>query len=153
MNPPQFCSRLEEALCPAMYRGRVHSDAATFDLLLKRWSWGGGRYAFGVLPWEKVGDKADLLGTARREVMKHMFTIPHLWQVGLYLVVPGPAGEWKPLAEKIAADRTALHRVIVQGVHFIDLETGAKTVHRSKWGTISFGGTVSVQEVVDSVRG
>ena len=150
MDMPQFCSRLNESLYP-VYRGGSYPEAAPFALLLKHMNRTMGRYALGVLPWETVEDKSRLLRTARRGISKHMFAIPQLWQVGLYLVVVGPSGEWSPLAKQMAADRTAFHSVIVQAVHFIDLESGAKEVNRSQWGPILFGGTVSVTEVVDSV--
>ena len=151
MDTPQFCTRLDEALRPAVYCGGAYSEAAPFALLLKHMNRTLGRYAFGVLPWDTVEDKSRLLGTARRGISKHMFTIPYLWQVGLYLVVVGPSREWSPLAKQMVADQTAFHSVIVQAVHFIDLESGAQEVNRSRWGPILFGGTVSVTDVVDSV--
>lgn len=151
MDMPQFCTRLNEALHPAVYRGGSLPEAVPFALLLKHMNSSLGRYAFGVLPWDTVEDKSALLRTARRGISKHMFTIPHIWQVGLYLVVVGPRREWSPLAEQMAADKTSLHSVIVQAVHFIDLESGAEEVNRSQWGPITFGDTVSVTDVVDSV--
>jgi len=150
MDISQFCTRLNEALHPAVYRG-FYPEAAPFALLLRHINSSLGRYAFGVLPWDTVEDKSRLLRTARRGISKHMFTIPYLWQVGLYLVVVGPSREWSPLAKQMAADQTSLRSVIVNAVHFIDLESGVKEVRRSQWGPIVFGGTVSVTEVVDSI--
>ncbi|BDS07445.1 hypothetical protein NT6N_24850 [Oceaniferula spumae] len=41
--------------------------------------------------------------------------------------------------DEVNADRTGLHSVIIQGIHFIDLETGAAEVKQSKWGPCIFG--------------
>jgi hypothetical protein len=152
MDLRQFCTRLQEALYPAVSHGGPVSEASPFALLLKHTNWVAlGRYALGVLPWEAVEEKSRLLTTARNGVSKHMFTIPYLWQVGLYLVVVGPSQDWSPLAGQMTADQTGLHSVIVQAVHFIDLDSGTKMVNRSQWGPIRFGGTVSVTDVVNSV--
>ena len=151
MDMPQFCDRLSEALHPAVYRGGTCPEAEPFALLLKHMNSTLGRYVFGVLPWDAVEDKSQLLRTARCGISKHMFTVPYLWQVGLYLLVVGPSREWSPIAKQMAADQTSLHAVIVNAVHFIDLESGAKEIRRSQWGPVVFGGTVSVADVVDSI--
>ena len=91
MDLRQFCSRLQDALDPTVYCGGALPEATPFALLLKHTNRALGRYAFGVLPWEAVEEKPQLLRTARSGISKHLFTIPYLWQVGLYLVVVGPS--------------------------------------------------------------
>ncbi|MBV9125610.1 MAG: hypothetical protein JO112_19850 [Planctomycetes bacterium] len=152
MSLAEFCSRLQDELYPTIYRGGAISGAAPFALLLKHMKWLGlGRYALGVLPWEAVENKSRLLKTARKGIAKHLFTIPYFWQVGLYLVVTGPRKEWAPVARQINADQTGLHAVIIQAVHFIDLELDASVVKRSQWGPVQFGGTLSVTNVIEDV--
>jgi hypothetical protein len=152
MELKQFCTRLQTALSPAVYRGGAIPDAAPFALLVKHMNWLAlGRYALGVLPWQGVEEKSQFLRTARKGVSKHLFTVPYLWQVGLYLVVVGPHRDWSSLAGQMTADTTGFHSVIIQAVHFIDLDSGKNLVNRSQWGPIRFGGTVSVTDVVNSV--
>jgi hypothetical protein len=152
MEMSQFCARVQEALYPAVYRAGACPEAAPFALLLKHMNWVTlGRYALGVLPWEAVAEKSELLQIARRGICKHIFTIPYLWQVGLYLVVAGSRREWSPLAGQMVADQTGFHSVIVQAIHFIDLESGATAVSRSQWGRVQFGGTTVITNVVNSV--
>jgi hypothetical protein len=150
MKLVEFCTRIETALSPSVYRGGAISEAWPFALFLKHMNWAAqGRYALGVLPWELVEEKSRLLHVARSGVSQHMFTIPYIWQVGLYLVVVGPSGEWSPLASQMTADNTGFRSAIIQAVHFIDLDSGMNVIDRSQWGPIQFGGTMSVTEVIN----
>lgn len=152
MDVKEFSARLKDQLYPVVYRTGVRTDVEPFALLVRHVNWLTlGRYALTVLPWENLTVKSALLWTARRGLSKHMLTIPFLFQVGLYLVVPGPSREWSHVARQVRADQTSLHSVIVQAVHFLDLETGANEVTRSQWGPIRFGGTASVTDIVNSI--
>jgi hypothetical protein len=152
MDVDQFSARLSEALWPTAYRGGAVSQPSPFTLLLKHMNAiGMGRYALAVLSWDAVDEKFKLLQVARDGVRRHIFTIPYFWSVGVYLIVVGPSAQWAPLSSKLAADQTGLHSVIVQAIHFIDLVSRTKTVTRSQWGPIQFGGTIPVTEIVDSV--
>ncbi len=148
---PTYSARLKDALYPSAYRRSARTDAKPFTLLLTHMNWLAlGRYALAVLPWEAVEEKSEVLHVARSGVCNYMFTIPYLWQVGLYLVVSGPYDEWSSIAPQVCADQTGLHAVIVQAIHFIDLQTGKTHLSRSQWGPIRFGGTVSVTDRVNS---
>jgi hypothetical protein len=152
MDTPQFCIHLRDALYPGIYRGGVIAEALPFRLMVKHMNWVAlGRYALAVIDWADIEEKSRLLNTARKGVSKHMFTIPYFWQVGLYLVVVGRHRDWSPHVGQMTADKTGLHSVIIQAVHFIDLELGESLVNRSQWGPIRFGGTVSVTDMVNSV--
>jgi hypothetical protein len=149
----EFCNRLRARLFPQLYQGGVIENPAPFELLLTHGNWLTGRYAFAVLLWSALGDKRDVLSAARSGLSRHHFTIPFLAQVGLYVVVCGPEAEWGPVTPHVRADQTGLHSVIVQGVHFVDLETRASSVSRSQWGPIRFGGTTAVTDIVTDALG
>ena len=146
-----FCALLKVRLHPSLYNGTARVDAAPFPLLLTHGNFLLGRYALAVLPWQPGKDGAELLRLARKEVSKHILTIPVLAQLGLYLVVIGAKAEWSGHVEEMPADRTGWHAVIVQAVHFIDVESRAGVCNRSQWGSIQFGGTVAVSDVIDSL--
>src|SRR5262249_11306811 len=138
---------------PQVYQGRVIENPAPFELLLTHGSWLTGRYAFAVLLWSALGDKREVLSAARSGLARHYFTIPFLAPVGLYVVGCGPEAEWGQVAPHVRADQTGLHAVIVQAVHFLDLETRAGSVSRSQWGPLQFGGTTAVAVLVNDALG
>ncbi len=152
MDIREFSSKLKNTLYPEVYRAGAVTEAEPFTLLLRHVNWVAlGRYALAILPLGAVDKEHGVLGTARRGISRYMLTIPYLFQVGLYLVVPGPIAEWLPIVPDVQADQTGFHSVIVQAIHFVDLETGRNQVNRSQWGPIRFGGTLSVDEAVNSV--
>ncbi|MHC5538939.1 hypothetical protein ACYOEI_12025 [Singulisphaera rosea] len=154
MDLHEFSKNLSGLLYPSKYRSGASLYADPFTLLLRDVNWLAlGRYALGVLSWEAVKDQPDLLLAARRATKRHFLTIPYFYQVGLYLVVAGPKAEWSAVASEIRADLTGFHAVIVQAVHFLDLDTGDDLVRRSKWGSRTFGGTISVTDAIDQARG
>jgi hypothetical protein len=147
----EFSTRLRERLCPGMYQTGTNEGVEPFSLLLRTGHWYTARYAFAVLPWSAVEEPSALLAVARRATRRMIFTVPFFLQVGLYVVVVGPERGWSPISPAATADQTSAHSVIVQGVHFLDLETRASVVNRSEWGSIQFGGTVGVTHVVEEV--
>jgi hypothetical protein len=149
----EFSARLQEHFCPAVYRRGTREGVEPFTLLLQTGHWLTARYALAVLPWSDVGNPSELLPVARRAVRGRFFTVPFLLQVGLYLVVVGPAREWSRIAAEATADQTSLHTVIVQAVHFVDLNTRASVVNRSQWGPIRFGGSGAVSDGVERALG
>jgi hypothetical protein len=124
-----------------------------FTLLLRTGHWLTARYALAVLPWAAIGEPSGLLPLARQGVRSRFFTVPFLLQVGFYLVVVGPASVWSKVAPEVTADHTSLHAVIVQAIHFVDLNTRASVVNRSQWGPVRFGGTTGVSDAVLEVLG
>jgi hypothetical protein len=132
-----------------MYETGTEEGVEPFTLMLRTGHWYTARYAFAVLPWSAVKETSTLLSVSRRATRRWMFTVPFLHQVGL--VVVGPERGWSPIASTATTDRTSLRSVIVQGIHFLDLETGASVVNRSQWGSIRFGHTTGVSKVVEEV--
>ena len=151
MDVSEFSNRLRSRLCPEMYQHDVDGRVEPFTLLLRTGHWYSARYALAVLPWNAVVEPSTLLSVARRATRQRILTVPFLLQVGLYLIVVGPKAGWSPLASSAKADQTSLHAVIVQGVHFLDLRSGASVVNRSRWGPIQFGGTAAVSRAVEEV--
>lgn len=152
MNVHEFSSRLRDKLHPAVYRSGVRADAAPFTLLLTHINWLSlGRYALGVVPWDAIKGEPDLLRAVRRATMRHIVTVPYFFQVGVYVVVSGASQEWSARASEVEADRSGFHAVIIQAIHFLDLETGDDLVKRSQWGSVTFGGTRDVTDAIDTV--
>jgi hypothetical protein len=131
-----------------MYSVGTEEGVEPFTLLLRSGHWYTGRYALAVLPWNAIADPSDLLSVARRAIRQRIVTVPFFLQVGLYLVVVGPKTAWWPIVSATMADQTSLHSVIIQGVHFLDLETKASIVNRSQWGPVRFGGSTAVSQAV-----
>jgi hypothetical protein len=111
------------------------------------------RYALAVYEWDRAADGASHLRLARHEIAKALWAFPILGEVGLYLILCGAKEDWSDHVSSMPADQTGLHRVIVQAVHFIDLESGERALNQSAWGPVRFGGVESVASEIDAVWG
>ncbi len=109
------------------------------------------RYALAICPWELLPDDSQFLKSKRRAVARQLRALWILREVGLYLIVCGSQSEWQPYVSKMRADKTGLHSVIVQAVHFIDLQNGATHLNQSAWGPVKFGGVDSIADVINSI--
>ena len=121
------------------------------DLLLTCNRFWLARYALAVVPWDDSLDGREFLKSRRSLISRAMGALWTLREVGLYLVIAGPEQQWRKHAGQMPADKTGLHAVIVQAVHFVDLEKGATAINQSAWGPVKFGGVDSVAHVVNSV--
>ena len=93
----------------------------------------------------------QFLKAKRQAVARQLGAFWAIREVGLYLVVCGPQSEWQSHASKMTADKTGLHSVIVQAIHFVDLQSGATHLNQSAWGPVKFGGVDSVADVINSI--
>ncbi len=150
MNADELSAAILERLHPEPYPHRFDPEGS-FDFVLMRASaLIGGRYAFAFL---RLGDRPvdALMQTARAEARRQTGALWMLREVGLYLMICGPADQWKDQVELGAVDRTGLHHIIVQCVHFVDPETGANHLNRSSWGPVKFGGLIPIDQMVGEV--
>ena len=104
------------------------------------------------------------LQQARKRVAGSLWAIPVVGEVALYAIFCGPSDKWSPHVSAMPADKTGLHRVIVQAVHCIDLDTRVHKLNQSKWSLdeitgedsnleIRFGGVDQVaRNIVSMVR-
>ena len=126
-------------------------EAAGLDLLLL--SRGRlGSYALAVLPWREGAPAAAQVAGARAAVRAATGAMWMFREYGAYLVFAGPEASWRGKLDGAAADRTGLHHVIVQGLHWIDPATGATELKQSAWGPVKFGGVDSVAAVIEDLE-
>ncbi len=152
MNIEPYAQLVEDRLYPQPYTDRVASLPSEFQLLLTHKSLLRARYAIGVTCWDDSLDGATFLKTRRQAAAKILRA--SYWksrQIGLYLVVCGSSSGWQEHVGSMPADKTGLHSVIVQSIHFIDLGSGETTMNQSAWGPVSFGGVDSVAALVNSI--
>ena len=145
-----FCERLKTRLYPRVYRREARKPDSCCLLLVQRHLL-VSRYALAVYEWESAHDGPTQLRVVRREVAKALWAVPVLAEVGLYLIFCGPHQEWVTQVTSMPADKTGLHRIIVQAVHCLDLQTGEQALNQSAWGPIRFGGVDSVAAVIDAI--
>ena len=174
MTSEAFTRRLKERLYPEIYPTEIAS-AGEFEFVLRRSgasrSTGflgyssevsqdkpndidvimpGGRYVFACRqvmgPLDRAGLR-NMRGDARRLARSIWF----LRGAGLYLLVCGAKTHWRDATQWARADRTGLHNIILQAIHFVDPETGATHLSQSAWGPFKFGRTNRVAEAVAAV--
>ena len=150
MNTQEFCDALNARLCPRLYHKQVNSSGS-FRLLLTMRKLILSRYALAIYEWDREADGARQLHLARREIAKALWAFPVFGEVGLYLTFCGPKAEWAPQISSMPADGTGLHSVIVQGIHFVDLERGERALNQSAWGPVRFGGVDAVASEIDAI--
>lgn len=136
-------------LHPAPYADVVEAEG--LDLLLL--SRGGlGSYALAVLPWREDVPAATQVAEARAAVRAATGAMWMFREYGAYLVFVGPEASWRGRLAGVAADRTGLHHVILQGMHWIDPASGATELVQSAWGPVKFGGVDSVAAAIEEIE-
>ena len=152
MNIDRYAKLVKERLYPEPYTDCVASLPSEFQLLLTCKSRALARYAICVTRWDDSLNGAAFLKTRRRAAARKLRAAWWLSRsVGLYLVVCGSCAEWQEHVSEMPADKTGLHSVIVQAVHFVDPETGDTALNQSAWGPVRFGGVDSVASIVNSI--
>ncbi|WP_339743093.1 hypothetical protein [uncultured Rubinisphaera sp.] len=151
MDVSTYSELVAQRLHPRPYTNRVTEVSDDIHLLLTCKKLMLARYALAVSSWEPSLDGSAFLKSKRRAVARTLGAIWTFREVGLYMVICGAESEWHTHAATMLADNTGLHAVIVQAVHFVDLQTGATQLNQSAWGPVRFGGVDSVAEVINSI--
>jgi hypothetical protein len=139
---------VRRALFPGVYE-REYPLPGRFDFVLQSHSrlLRTGRY---VIAFRRLGREPieSLLATVREEIRRLTGALWMIREHGLYLILCGPLELWQSRTDTVPADRTGAHAVIVQGVLFVDPESGSIHLNRSAWGPLTFGGTLDISRVV-----
>ena len=151
MELSNYIAELKQRLYPLPYTDLIPTPPPGLDLLLTCQKYWLARYAFAIAPWDDSLDGKTFLQSRRKIVSDALGAFSVLREVGLYLLVTGSESDWHHHFMKMPADKTGLHSVIVQAVHFVDLQTGATAINQSTWGPVKFGGVDSVADVVNSI--
>ncbi len=151
MNIFTYSEHLAQKLHPKPYTNRMVYLPDDIHLLLTHKKWMSARYAIAVTAWNPTLDGPEFLKAMRGKVSRQLSAMWVFREVGLYLVVCGAESDWQSHVSNMRADKTGLHSVIVQAVHFVDLQTGATKLNQSAWGPVKFGGVDSVANIVNSI--
>jgi hypothetical protein len=139
---------VRRALFPGVYE-REYPTPGRFDFVLQRRSriFRSGRY---VIAFRRLGGEPieSLSATVRDEIRRLTGALWMIREYGLYLVLCGPREFWQNQTDTVPADRTGAHAVIVQGVLFVDPESGTNHLNGSAWGPLTFGGTRDISQIV-----
>jgi hypothetical protein len=153
MDFETYLEIISERLHPRPYKERIPDPTDDVRLLLTSTYEGliRSRYALAVTRWRPSMRGPEFLKSVRSTIAQKFRAIWTLRQVGLYLVICGRQADWRPYASELIADKTGLHAVIIQAVHFVDLNDGSDHRNQSHWGSISFGAVDSIASVLDSI--
>ena len=149
MDPRAFAAAIERHLHPQPYTRRAAACPEGVHLLLTARCGLLGRYALALSSWDRELDGQAYLASRRQALRSALGALWMLREVGLYLVVCGPAQSWRPQVERLPADQTGLYAVILQAVHLFDLETGESHLNQSAWGPRTFGGVDAIAPIVE----
>lgn len=150
MTPEDLSQAIKTRLHPEPYSRDVQPCGAFDFLLTRRSALPTSRYAFAFRQLS-VDNVQETYRHARSEARKLTGSMWLIREVGLYLMICGPESVWRDQTAHGSVDRTGLHNIIVQAVHFVDPETGANHLNRSAWGSVKFGGRIPIPEIVDEV--
>ncbi|MHC4561644.1 MAG: hypothetical protein ACYS8X_02610 [Planctomycetota bacterium] len=136
MDANDLMRLLGQELQPKPYAEVWDADAPIERMLVRPSR--GGRYALAVAPWNATAAPTSQLGHVRQSV-KAAFDASVFKGVGVIVLWYGPRDTWQVATEQIKPDKHGLRSVIIQGIIFVDLETGQSHVGQSSWGPIKFG--------------
>lgn len=148
MTNIELSTRLKERLHPEPYDDNI-SPSGNFDFILKSKSkLPGGRYAVG---FAKLSEKLsrDQFSKIRSEAQKLTKSMWMFRETGIYIILCGPEQFWKDHTQEITADKTGLHNIIVNAIHFIDPETKSNHLSTSSWGPVEFGDVKLVSNIIE----
>jgi len=152
MTKQELSEAMRDRLHPEPY-GKMVEPSGSFDFLLMRSSaLPGGRYAF-AFGEIKSDDIHDVYCQARAEARRLTKSMWMFREVGLYLMLSGSESLWHSQIDQAPVDKTGLHSIIVQAVHFVDPDTGLNHLSQSSWGPVKFGGLIPIPEMVKEVIG
>ena len=134
MTLEEFRNELIEQLIPFKYKKIVQKGIPESWLVLKK-----GSYALACIPYVEI--PADDYGNthAKGILRKALHAFPIFMEKGVFLLYHGDAPSWRVHCENFRVDKTAMRPIIVQAVHFFDINTGENTNTRTSWGPVKFG--------------
>jgi hypothetical protein len=152
MNYDGFLSRLRSIMLPAHYQNDLSEKVSNGCLLLSR----SLDYVFLAMPYSTIPKNDYKSAYAKKVVRSAMLRPPLILDLilekrGLFLVYYGPSDLWKNEVPKFKVDKTGLHLIILQSIHFVDPETGDNINKRTSWGPIKFGFCGDVIKEIESL--
>jgi hypothetical protein len=145
-----FVDELQARLYPDFYQQKLPVQAPFHFVLQKPSALPGGRYACALVHIEAQLD-AQRYHQIRRQARRLTSSLWLLREVGLYLIIAGPAALWQGQLDVVRPDKTGLHAIIVQAVHCLDPESGASHLQQSAWGQLTFGPKLPIAEAISEV--
>ncbi len=142
--------RLKARLFPRPYDVDI-SPSEEFDfVIMRKAAVPSGKYAVGFkqLTSEISFDQFLDIRMQARQLTKSMWLFR---EVGIYLILCGPEEIWRNRTGEIVADKTGLHSIIINAVHFIDPTSQSSHLSTSSWGSIEFGDINLVSEIVEEL--
>ncbi len=146
MNYDLFLTRLRSAMLPSHYQKDLSEKLGNGCLLLSK-----PLYVFLAMPYSAVPTNDYGGAYAKQLVRGAMLCLPVILEKGLFLVYYGSSDAWKNEVPKFNVDKTGLHIVILQSIHFIDPETGDNTNVRTSWGPLKVGFCGRVIEDIENL--
>lgn len=146
MTPDELKKELIDQLIPVKYKKVVTNGFPESWLVLTK-----GLYVFAFLPFSEI--PSDDFGNShvKKILRKALHAYPILFNRGLFILYFGSSESWSKVYNKFNVDKTGFHSVIVQAVHFFDIDTGQNINTRTSWGPIKFGFCRPTIEKIESI--
>jgi len=134
MTPEDFRNELIKQLIPFKYKSVVTKGVPESWLVLKK-----GSYALACIPYSEIEADDHRNIRAKRILQKALHAFPIFMEKGVFILYYGEHEDWGVNYENFKVDKTAMRPIIVQAVHFFDIDTGENTRTRTSWGPVKFG--------------
>ena len=128
--------KIRKAVHPHPYPQERDDVPGTHRVFVKK-LW-GCPYNLAVAPWTDASAEAQL-ASVRKSLAKSLFMLPLFRTGGSIILWLGPEDGWRPHVDGIRPDKTGLHINIVQGLIWLDPETGVYELGQTQWGSHKFG--------------
>jgi hypothetical protein len=145
-----FSNKLKTKLFPKLYSEEILASGDFSFLLMKKGALTTSRYAVGFMCLSKEMTLEDFWAV-RSNACKLTKSMWLFREVGIYLIFCGPEKYWESHTKEITADKSGLHSIIVNAVHFVDPESKATHLSTSSWGSVEFGNTGFISGIVDEL--
>jgi hypothetical protein len=148
MTGTELSTQIKSRVYPEPYSVDI-SPSGDFEFILQsKGIFPGGRYILAFRNMESEISFDQFLDI-RSEIQKSTKAIWMFREVGLYLILSGKKEYWENQIDWVVADKTGLHSVIVNAVHFVDPETKENNLTTSSWGSHEFGDVRLISKVIE----
>ncbi len=109
------------------------------------------RYGLFIREWPQASGPTRAVEIVRKEIQTLTGALWCRRGVGAYVVLYGKKQLWQSQQVRTLLDSTGLHAVVIQSIHFIDLESGETTLSNTTYHTPQKYSTADVSSRIDEL--
>jgi hypothetical protein len=138
MDTVTFLNTVQQRLHPEPYSCRLDPKGSPFDLILWRRRARLADDVLGVMEFRPDCEPRAQIEACRQDLAARFGSSCFTREVVLHLLVHGRERAWREAITAMGADRLGFRGVMIQSVHFLDVDTARVAHSVSAWGPVKY---------------